>query len=75
MNKDCTPFLSVKQMKNLTTERLNNYRRSFTKKLGWLKHQVEIVGTENSHHDYVRLKNHYSEILEILGKREHLEKK
>lgn len=69
-------LLSLQQMKNLTDERLNEYRKTFPKKLGHLQHLVDTGNA--SHDDLVRLnslKEHYSVIKEVMAKRKHIEPK
>lgn len=67
-------LLTEKQLNNLSTNRLNAYRKSFTKPLGHLRHQCEDICVDDptEHQRYKRLKEHYSLIKSILSKREHI---
>lgn len=68
-------LLTKKQLKNLTTERLNEYRKKFPKKLGQLRYTIDIGNaTEDDHAQYRRLNQHYSEIKDVLSERENLSK-
>lgn len=74
--KDFSKLLTEKQLKNLSTGNLNNYRKSFTAKLGYLKYKQDLNTLEPDEHKlYITLSEHYALIKEILAKREHIEKK
>lgn len=68
-------FLNEKQLRNLTTERLNNVRKTVITSLAAAKYRADTYGDKGD----IDLANHYeeyySEIKEILATREHLETK
>ncbi|AJT61169.1 hypothetical protein [Vibrio phage XZ1] len=67
-------LLTPKQLRNLTDERLNEYRKSFRKPLGFLKHLNDTNElTSDQHKKFVELNKHYNdEILVEMNKRKHL---
>ena len=68
-------FLTEKQLKNLTTERLNALRKSVIKENARAQYQVDsFVGTEEQRKDARALQEYYDLIKEVMDDREHLEK-
>ncbi len=69
-------LLTPKQLVGLTDKRLDEYRKSFRKPLGFLKNlRDENELTSDQHAKFNQLKNHYdNEILTECNKRAHFKK-
>lgn len=68
-------FLTEKQLKNLTTERLNALRKSVIKENAQIQYEVENTNaTEERHHEARAVQEYYDLIKEIMEDREHIEK-
>lgn len=68
-------FLTEKQLKNLTTERLNALRKRVIKENARAQYQVDsFVSTEEQRKDARALQEYYDLIKEVMDDREHLEK-
>ncbi len=68
-------FLTEKQLKNLTTERLNALRKSVIKENAQIQYEVENTkATEERHQEARAVQEYYDLIKEIMEDREHIEK-
>ncbi|CAM0099188.1 hypothetical protein VPHK567_0385 [Vibrio phage K567] len=69
-------LLTPKQLVGLTDQRLDAYRKSFRKPLGFLKNlRDENELTPDQHKKFKQLQNHYdNEILAECNKRKHFKK-
>ena len=68
-------FLTEKQLKNLTTERLNALRKSVIKENAQIQYEVENTkATEERHQKARAVQEYYDLIKEIMEDREHIEK-
>ena len=68
-------FLTEKQLKNLTTERLNALRKSVIKENAQIQYKVENTNaTEERLHEARAVQEYYDLIKEIMEDREHIEK-
>ena len=68
-------FLTEKQLKNLTTERLNALRKSVIKENAQIQYEVENTkATDEQRQEARALQEYYDLIKEIMEDREHIEK-
>lgn len=68
-------FLTEKQLKNLTTERLNALRKSVIKTNAHAQYQIDnYVSTDEQRQEARALQEYYDLIKEVMEDREHLEK-
>ena len=69
-------FLTEKQLKNLTTERLNALRKTVVKENAKLQYEASktIAFSEEVHKEASAMQEYYDLIKEIMEDREHIEK-
>ena len=68
-------FLTEKQLKNLTTERLNALRKSVIKENAQIQYEVENTNVTDEQRQEARaVQEYYDLIKEIMEDREHIEK-
>ena len=68
-------FLTEKQLKNLTTERLNALRKSVIKENAQIQYEGENTkATEERHQEARAVQEYYDLIKEVMEDREHIEK-